>query len=298
MGVPNDRSRTRRGPTREQIAAAKELLDQGATGATSVVSIPRFGTKQGRGGSTAFGSRGDVSSDAILEAAALPDPSFAARQAAARAKKEAMSSEPTDQVMSKLIGNALSDFYTSGNKKLDDNDKMIEKSQASIQRGRVARGMGQSGGNAVSDFYNSGNDKLAENDKMIEKSQASIQRGRVERGMGQSNSNALVDAYNSGNKKLADNDKMIEKSQASIQSGRVASGRGQSDAAPAPATATLSDDRIQSLFKKATGTSFDPKSRADIARKAELAALISGRPDLADASDTKIALAWYKSKKK
>jgi hypothetical protein len=296
MGVPNDRSRTRRGPTQEQIAAAKELLDQGATGATSVVSIPRFGTKQGRGGRTAFGNRGDISPDAILKAARQPDPTFAARQAAARAKKEAMSSEPTDQVMSKLIGNALSDFYTSGNKKLDDNDKMIEKSQASIQRGRVARGMNQSGGNAVSDLYNSGNAKLAENDKMIEKSQASIQSGRVARGMGQSGGNALSDFYNSGNDKLAENDKMIEKSQASIQSGRVASGMGQSNAAPAPAT--LSGDRIQSLFKKATGTSFDPKSQKDKAARAELEALISGRPDLADASDNKIALAWYKSKKK
>jgi len=67
---------------------------------------------------------------------------------------------------------------------------------------------------------------------------------------------------------------------------------------PAPAPATLSGDRIQSLFKKATGTSFDPKSQKDKAARAELEALISGRPDLANASDTKIALAWYKSKKK
>lgn len=66
----------------------------------------------------------------------------------------------------------------------------------------------------------------------------------------------------------------------------------------APAPATLSGDRIQSLFKKATGTSFDPKSQKDKAARAELEALISGRPDLADASDNKIALAWYKSKKK
>lgn len=61
---------------------------------------------------------------------------------------------------------------------------------------------------------------------------------------------------------------------------------------------TLSGDRIQSLFKKATGTSFNPKSKADRAALTEIEALMSARPDLADASDTKVALAWYKSKKK
>lgn len=70
---------------------------------------------------------------------------------------------------------------------------------------------------------------------------------------------------------------------------------GQRVATP---SSTISGDRIQSLFKKATGTSFDPKSRKDRAALAELEAVVASRPDLADANDTKIALAWYKSKKK
>jgi hypothetical protein len=55
---------------------------------------------------------------------------------------------------------------------------------------------------------------------------------------------------------------------------------------------------FDSLFKKATGASFDAKSKADRARMAELKDLISSRADLADKSDTKVALAWYASKKK
>jgi len=74
---------------------------------------------------------------------------------------------------------------------------------------------------------------------------------------------------------------------------------GQRGAAPSSGTpSTISGDRIQSLFKKATGTSFDPKSRKDRSALAEIEAVVAGRPDLADASDTKIALASYKSKKK
>ena len=68
--------------------------------------------------------------------------------------------------------------------------------------------------------------------------------------------------------------------------------------APSPKAAEAPSRDLDSLFKKATGTSFDPKSQKDKAARAELEALISSRPDLADKSDTKVALAWYASKKK
>ena len=68
--------------------------------------------------------------------------------------------------------------------------------------------------------------------------------------------------------------------------------------APSPNAAEVPSRDFDALFKKATGTSFDPKSRVDRARMAELQGLISSRADLADKSDTKVALAWYASKKK
>lgn len=68
--------------------------------------------------------------------------------------------------------------------------------------------------------------------------------------------------------------------------------------APSPKAAEAPSRDLDSLFKKATGTSFDPKSRVDRARRAELQDLLSSRADLADKSDTKVALAWYASKKK
>lgn len=68
--------------------------------------------------------------------------------------------------------------------------------------------------------------------------------------------------------------------------------------APSPKAAEAPSRDLDSLFKKATGTPFDPKSRVDRARMAELQDLLSSRADLADKSDTKVALAWYASKKK
>jgi hypothetical protein len=68
--------------------------------------------------------------------------------------------------------------------------------------------------------------------------------------------------------------------------------------ASTPKAAEASSRDFDALFKKATGASFDAKSKADRARMAELRDLISSRADLADKSDTKVALAWYASKKK
>jgi hypothetical protein len=51
---------------------------------------------------------------------------------------------------------------------------------------------------------------------------------------------------------------------------------------------------INSLFMKATGTEFDPKSRLDLARKAELEDLLKSKPELAGKSDAQVALQWYR----
>jgi hypothetical protein len=55
---------------------------------------------------------------------------------------------------------------------------------------------------------------------------------------------------------------------------------------------------FNALFKTATGTDFDPKSRLDRARMAEIQSLVNSRSDLADKDDRKVALAWYASKRK
>jgi hypothetical protein len=69
--------------------------------------------------------------------------------------------------------------------------------------------------------------------------------------------------------------------------------------APPKATpvADVDDDRLMGLFRKATGTAFDPNSRLDKSRLGELRSLISSRPELLGQSDTKIALEWYRSKR-
>jgi hypothetical protein len=56
--------------------------------------------------------------------------------------------------------------------------------------------------------------------------------------------------------------------------------------------------RATAAFKKATGTSFDPKSAVDRARLKELEDVIRSNPKLADASDNKISMAWYARTKK
>jgi hypothetical protein len=64
-----------------------------------------------------------------------------------------------------------------------------------------------------------------------------------------------------------------------------------------PAATALTADRMNAIFQTATGTPFDPKSRLDRQRLAELQSVLDSQPDLADKSPTKIALAWYRSKK-
>jgi hypothetical protein len=71
----------------------------------------------------------------------------------------------------------------------------------------------------------------------------------------------------------------------------------QQKPAAQPAATALTADRMNAIFQTATGAAFDPKSRLDRQRLAELQSVLDSQPDLADKSPTKIALAWYRSKK-
>jgi hypothetical protein len=75
-------------------------------------------------------------------------------------------------------------------------------------------------------------------------------------------------------------------------------GTGDMARSPLPDNMKAPARDFEALFKKATGVSFDAKSKGDRATMAELQDMMSKRADLADKSDTKVALAWYASKKK
>ena len=67
------------------------------------------------------------------------------------------------------------------------------------------------------------------------------------------------------------------------------------EAPPAASAPVAGPERdMDALFTKATGTSFEPKSRVDVARKAELEDFLKSNPDLAGKSDTQVALQWYR----
>jgi hypothetical protein len=68
--------------------------------------------------------------------------------------------------------------------------------------------------------------------------------------------------------------------------------------AASPAASNAPSRDFNALFKTATGTAFDPKSKLDRTRMAEIQSMMNSRADLADKSDNKAALAWYASKRK
>lgn len=51
---------------------------------------------------------------------------------------------------------------------------------------------------------------------------------------------------------------------------------------------------INAFFETATGTPFNPKSRVDIARKAELEDFLKSKPELAGKSNVQASLQWYR----
>ena len=66
----------------------------------------------------------------------------------------------------------------------------------------------------------------------------------------------------------------------------------------APKAAPVIDEaRMAALFRKTTGTAFDPKSRVDKARMADLTSFIEQDPERLNKSDTKIALDYYRTLK-
>jgi hypothetical protein len=73
---------------------------------------------------------------------------------------------------------------------------------------------------------------------------------------------------------------------------------GNKSPAASAAQAPSSEDRMAAVFRKASGGDFDPKSRMDREKMAQLKSVMDSNPELANASDNKIALAWYKTLEK
>lgn len=267
-GLPRTPAKvTPRGADDEQVKAAIKFLKEPATGPTiERVRDPVGGSEYDvkRGGRTAFKEmRGrNLSTDAFIEAAAMPSPDFEQRQAAMRARKGIASSgqptKPVDQVMSDMIGEVTSGRPSSNymvNKVIQPQGGSTTKSQPTEEQPKAVT------------------TKTVETMPKIDGPMRSISSGNTS-------------IFDTMPKAEIGKDRAI---------GEFSSG---ASAMKEQAPAAMSEDRIQSLYKKATGTSFNPKSRADRAALAEIQAVMNARPDLADASDTKIALAWYKSKKK
>ena len=64
---------------------------------------------------------------------------------------------------------------------------------------------------------------------------------------------------------------------------------------PPKAKPVIDEDRMASLFRKTTGTDFNPKSRVDKERMAQLTSFIEQDTDMLNKSDTRIALDFYKT---
>ena len=265
MGVnQNYKGRVRQGPTKvseEDLRTALDILSKKATGPSTELVKDIVGGSEylvSKAGRTADDERRgrNLSTDAFIQAAEMPDPNFAARQAASRAKKSPKSFEPVDQTMSRLIGESLppSSKVTKAMRDLEMTPKASGSSTPAAPTAPAAT------------------TRTRETLPSVDGPMRSISSG-----------NRSI--YGTMPKAEMGRDRAI--------------GELSSDSAAMRSSAAASPDRdIDALFKKATGTTFDPKSRRDKAVRAELEAVLSSRPELADASDTKVALAWYNSKRK
>lgn len=61
------------------------------------------------------------------------------------------------------------------------------------------------------------------------------------------------------------------------------------------AAPVIDENRLMGLFRKTTGTAFDPKSKVDRARLQELTSFVEQDPTRLNKSDTRIALDFYKT---
>ena len=64
-----------------------------------------------------------------------------------------------------------------------------------------------------------------------------------------------------------------------------------------PPKPTVDENRMSSLFRKATGTDFDPKSKKDKEYMSKLSSFVQSDPSRLEKSDTKIALDFYRTLK-
>lgn len=72
-------------------------------------------------------------------------------------------------------------------------------------------------------------------------------------------------------------------------------GNVSTDLGPPKAKVVIDENRMSALFRKTTGTNFNPKSRVDKERMAQLTSFIEEDPERLNKSDTKIALDFYRT---
>ena len=72
-------------------------------------------------------------------------------------------------------------------------------------------------------------------------------------------------------------------------------GNVSTDLGPPKAKPVIDEARMASLFRKTTGTDFNPKSRVDKERMSQLTSFVEQDTDMLNKSDTRIALDFYKT---
>jgi len=82
-----------------------------------------------------------------------------------------------------------------------------------------------------------------------------------------------------------------------IESGNVPKAIPVDEETLEPIKPQLDEGRMAALFRTTTGTSFNPKSKADMGRMDQLRSFVEEDPDKLNKSDTKIALDFYRTLK-
>jgi len=89
----------------------------------------------------------------------------------------------------------------------------------------------------------------------------------------------------------------IEAAYKQIESGNVPKAIPVDEETLEPIKPQLDEGRMAALFRTTTGTSFNPKSKADMGRMEQLRSFVEEDPDKLNKSDTKIALDFYRTLK-
>lgn len=112
---------------------------------------------------------------------------------------------------------------------------------------------------------------------------------------GEALSKALVEAPDVQPAETAPRTADVEAAYKEIEAGNVPKGIPVDEETLEPIKPQLDEGRMAALFRTTTGTSFNPKSKADMGRMQQLRDFVGQDPDMLNKSNTKIALDFYRT---